>query len=124
MKKVLVVEDDQDLVKMESMLLKAKGHEVFVAASGDEALEVVGDIVPDLILMDIMLPGKVDGLLATRTIKANAQLSHIPVVLVSAKKSEPENSLYIANADGYLRKPFGIDQFLTIVENCIGQGDI
>ena len=84
-KKILVVEDEESLLKLQSILLTIRGYTVEGVMDGQAALEAVEMINPDLILLDIMLP-KIDGFEVCRQIKANEATRNIPVVMLTAKK--------------------------------------
>lgn len=105
-KKILIVEDEPELLKLESILLASKGYEVKGVMDGPSALEAVASTKPDLVLLDIMLPG-IDGYEVCRQIKANEATRHILVVMLTAKRSN-EDLLKgeQAGADGYITKPF------------------
>src|SRR6185312_13240182 len=81
---ILVVDDVPDNVEILQMRLEAQGYEVATAGDGVEALERARELVPDLVLLDIMMP-KMDGIAAVRQLKADASLPFIPVILVTAK---------------------------------------
>ncbi|PLX77456.1 MAG: two-component system response regulator [Desulfuromonas sp.] len=105
-KKVLIVEDEETLLSLESILLSSKGYEVKGVMDGPSALEAVVNTKPDLVLLDIMLPG-IDGYEVCRQIKANEATRHIPVVMLSAKKSKEDLVKgEQAGADWYITKPF------------------
>ena len=105
-KKILIVEDDPTLLKLESVLLASRGYEVECVGDGQTALDTVATMKPDLLLLDIMLPG-IDGLEVCRQIKANEATCHIPVIMLTAKKSNEDLVKgEQAGADGYLTKPF------------------
>jgi twitching motility two-component system response regulator PilG len=105
-KKVLIVEDEEHLLELESLLLSTNGYEVKGALDGPSALKLVASMKPDLILLDIMLP-VMDGYEVCRQIKAKDATRHIPVVMLSAKKSKEDIVKgEQAGADWYLTKPF------------------
>ena len=105
-KKILIVEDEEHLLELESLLLTTKGYEVKGVLDGPSALELVASMKPDLILLDIMLP-VMDGYEVCRQIKANDATRHIPVIMLSAKKSKEDLIKgEQAGADWYITKPF------------------
>ncbi len=105
-KKILIVEDEEYLLRLESILLTTRGYEVKGVLDGPSALEAVASMEPDLILLDIMLP-VMDGYEVCRQIKDNDATCHIPVVMISAKSSaEDLVKGEQAGADGYITKPF------------------
>lgn len=105
-KKILIVEDEETLLKLEGTLLVSKGYEVKGVMDGLSALESLANMKPDLILLDVMLPG-MDGYEVCRQVKSNAKTRHIPVIMLSAKKStEDLVKGEQAGADWYITKPF------------------
>jgi class 3 adenylate cyclase len=106
--RILVVDDIADNVEILRMRLTSLGYEVVVAEDGEQALARVRETLPDLILLDIMMP-KIDGLEVVRRLKADARLPFIPVILVTAKASPKDVVAGLdAGGDDYLTKP--IDQ--------------
>ncbi len=83
-KKILVVEDSENIMGLVETVLRLRGYEVIEAGTGEDAITMAQTELPDLILMDIRLPGGIDGLEATRRIKATPQLAHIPVLAMTA----------------------------------------
>lgn len=106
MKKILVTDDEPNILTVVSARLKNYGYEVITASDGEEARRKVKEAKPDLVLLDIMLP-KIDGLTLCKEFKSNPELSHMRVVLFSAKvKSDYKEKLEDLGADGYITKPF------------------
>ncbi len=111
--RILVVEDQQDNRQIMNDLLSGAGYEVIEAVTGEEALRVADAERPDLILMDIQLPG-LDGLEVTRRIKANPALRHIPVIAVTSYAlSGDEAEALEAGCDAYLSKPISPRKLLA-----------
>ncbi len=105
-KRILIVEDEESLLKLESILLTSKGYEVKGVSNGQAALDAVAEEHPDLILLDIMLP-EVDGFEVCRRIKNDDQTRHIPVIMLTAKKSREDMARgEKVGADWYITKPF------------------
>lgn len=119
-KKILIVEDEESLLKLESILLTTKGYLVQGATTGLAALEAVAEEPPDLILLDVMLP-ELDGFEVCRRIKGDAKTRHIPVVLLTAKKT-PEDMARgdEVGADQYITKPFKSNMIMDIIAKLIG----
>ena len=115
-KKILIVEDEESLLKLESILLTTKGFHVQGVTTGVAALKAVAENPPDLVLLDIMLP-EMDGFEVCRQIKNSPQTSHIPVILLTAKKS-PEDMARgkQVGADQYITKPFKSHEISLVVE--------
>ncbi len=105
-KRVLVVEDQEDNRRIMRDLLTSAGYEMLEAVSGEEGVAVAESQVPDLILMDIQLPG-LDGYEATRRIKGNPALRHIPIIAVTSYALSGDDAKAMeAGCDGYVTKPF------------------
>jgi DNA-binding response OmpR family regulator len=105
-KKILIVEDEESLLKLESILLTSKGYEVHGVGDGRAALDAMDTIKPDLVLLDIMLP-EIDGFEVCRRIKANEATREIPVIMLTAKKSREDMARgEQVGADWYITKPF------------------
>ena len=103
--RILVVDDVADNVEILRMRLESLGYEVVVAEDGEQALESVAKELPDLVLLDNMMP-KIDGLEVVRRMKADASLPFIPVILVTAKASQKDVIAGLdAGGDDYLTKP-------------------
>jgi len=105
-KKILIVEDEESLLKLESILLISKGFDVKGVANGRAALDAVAEEKPDLVLLDIMLP-EIDGFEVCRQLKSNPDTRHIPVIMLTAKKSREDMVRgEKVGADWYITKPF------------------
>src|SRR5512133_3387065 len=105
-KKILIVEDEESLLKLESILLTSKGYEVRGVPNGMAALESLKEEQPDLILLDIMLP-EIDGFEVCRRIKSEPTTKHIPIIMLTAKKSREDMARgEQVGADWYITKPF------------------
>jgi twitching motility two-component system response regulator PilG len=105
-RKILIVEDEESLLKLESILLTSKGFEVRGATNGQAALDAIAQERPDLVLLDIMLP-ELDGFEVCRRIKDDEATRQIPVIMLTAKKSrEDMDRGEKVGADWYITKPF------------------
>ncbi len=105
-KKILIVEDDLDIVDLLQSQVKALGHDSIVAGNGKQAVDMATSQLPHLILMDIMLP-VMDGLDATRQIRQNPKTSSIPIIAVTALSSRKDKEKCLqSGCDDYLSKPF------------------
>src|SRR5438874_1501104 len=105
---VLVVDDVPDNVDILQMRLESQGYEVITAGDGEAALAIVRDKLPDLVLLDIMMP-KLDGIATVKQLKADASLPFIPVILVTARADAKDVIAGLeAGGDDYLTKP--VDQ--------------
>ena len=115
-KKILIVEDYPATSKMVADILEMEGFQAVIAADGTSGLEKARSEKPDLILLDIMLPG-INGLEVCSQIKADAATKSIPVILVSVKTSEEDVKLGLSKgANGYVAKPFDPFKLVEIVK--------
>ncbi|OEU57841.1 MAG: two-component system response regulator [Desulfuromonadales bacterium C00003096] len=103
---ILIVEDEESLLRLASILLISKGYDVIGASNGQQALDAVLTHRPDLVLLDIMLP-EIDGFEVCSRIKSNPETEEIPVIMVTAKKTGEDMARGEAvGADWYITKPF------------------
>lgn len=118
-KRILIIEDEVSLLKLETILLTVKGYEVTGALTGNEALDKLAGETFDLILLDIMLPD-IDGFEICRRIKDNPRTTAIPVVMLTAKKSPEDLSRGAAcGAATYLTKPFKSAMIIEVIESLL-----
>jgi two-component system, OmpR family, alkaline phosphatase synthesis response regulator PhoP len=104
--KILVVDDEEDILELLKFKLSKEGYQVTCAASGEEALRCVRSETPDLIVLDLMLPG-IDGIEAARKLKNDFDTKNIPIVMVTAKGEEADIVTGLElGADDYITKPF------------------
>ncbi len=116
-KLILVVEDQEDNRRILRDLLTSSGFEVVEAVNSIEGVRLAEKLIPDLILMDIQLPG-IDGYEATRQIKAKANLASIPIIVVTSYAlSGDDKKAYDAGCDEYVAKPFSPRKLLAKVRN-------
>lgn len=122
-KKILVIEDQDSLLKLESILLTAKGFEVKAVADGQSALDALNEEFPDLVLLDIMLPD-LNGFDICSRIKKDPERRHIPVVIVTARKS-PEDMVRgeKVGADEYIIKPFKSAMLIESIQKLLAKAD-
>lgn len=105
-KKIFIVEDEESVRSLLCILLKSKGYAVRAVANGQEALNALAGEVPDLVLLDIMLPD-ISGIEVCRRIRSEAPTRHVPVVMLTAMKTPEYLKLgQEVGADAYLQKPF------------------
>ena len=120
-KKILIVEDEESLLKLESILLTSKGFEVKGVANGRAALEEIQKSHPDLILLDIMLP-EMDGFEVCKKIKEDPQTRDIPVIMLTAKKTrEDMEKGKEVGADCYITKPFKSAMVIETIQRYISK---
>lgn len=114
-KTILIIEDEPDIIKMASFRLRQAGCNVFTACEGREALEVVRKRRPDLIILDIMMPG-IDGIEVKKKLNDDKLAASIPVIFLTARDMMADKvaGLKLGAAD-YITKPFEIDELLARV---------
>lgn len=114
--KILVVDDEKDILELIDYNLSKNGYRVKTATTGEEALELIKENDYDLIILDLMLPG-IDGFDITKIIKADKHKSSIPIVMVTAKSDEADKVAGLEiGADHYVTKPFSPRELLAIVK--------
>lgn len=122
--KVLIVDDDHVLVEATKAVLESKNYQVSVAFDGEEGLQKVQDVSPDLIILDIIMPTK-DGFTVCEQLKGDPQLSKIPVLILTSfaeKKGEtniPVSEGFALEAEDYIDKPVAPDELLRRVEKML-----
>jgi DNA-binding response OmpR family regulator len=115
MAKVLIVEDEETLVRNLADKLKGEGFNVVTAGDGEEGLDKLRSEHPDLIVLDIMLP-KLDGLSLCRMVRRDPTTAHIPIIMLTARGTEVDRIVGLeSGADDYVTKPFGLGEFLARV---------
>ncbi len=120
-KNVMVVEDNEKNRKLMRVVLKAKGYNIIEATTGEEALNLLKNQKPDIILMDIQLPG-IDGLTLIRQIKASVITKDIPIIAVTAYAMKgDEQKILDTGCDAYVSKPINTQELPLIVEKYINK---
>jgi CheY-like chemotaxis protein len=119
-KRVLIVEDQADIRDLIRMSLEHGGYEIHEAEDGDQGLQMARRLAPDLILLDVMMPGNLDGLAVCKHLKADPLRKRTKVVMLSAKNLAADKQAGLsAGADAYLVKPFSPRQLLQSVAKVI-----
>ena len=115
-KKILVVDDEVDLVETVRFPLEMEGYDVLVSYNGEDALNQARKENPDLIILDLMLP-KLDGYKVCRLLKFDERYKHIPILMLTAKTQEKDKILgKETGADEYITKPFEMDDLMEKVK--------
>ncbi|MDO8448433.1 MAG: response regulator [Rhodoferax sp.] len=121
-KRILIADDEPNIVVSLEFLMKREGFDVQVAADGEAALQAIATQVPDLVLLDIMLPKK-DGFEVCQQIRANPEWQSLKVVMLTAKGRDTEVSKGLAlGADAYMTKPFSTRDLVAQVRQLLGLG--
>jgi len=115
MARILIVEDNPNNMKLAQLLLETAGHEVLQAMNALDGLDIAHNDLPDIILMDIQLPG-MDGLTATRRLKEDSKTSNIKIIALTAFAMKgDEEKMRKAGCDGYIAKPIRYKEFLETI---------
>jgi CheY-like chemotaxis protein len=118
-KRILVVDDDENILSLERTILEQKGFDVTAAAGGAEALKLLAGQVFDLVLLDVMMP-EIDGFTVCRKIKEDPRLKDVPVIFLTAKGGgEALAEGFESGAVMYINKPFTANKLLTIVNTML-----
>lgn len=113
---ILVVDDDKDIVNLLKYNLEREGYNVLTAYNGEDALNKAKTSLPNLIVLDLMLP-QMDGLQVCRQLKRSVETEKIPIIMLTAKSSDTDVVIGLElGADDYIVKPFSINQFLARVK--------
>lgn len=111
-KKILIVDDEPDIVETLKFLIESEGFESIIAMDGEEALKKAKEENPDVIILDVMLP-KINGYKVCRLLKFDNKYKHIPVLMVTARSQEEDKVIgEETGADEYITKPFDINEIV------------
>jgi len=122
--KIVVIEDEPDIVEVISYNLKREGYNVLAVDRGDESINLIRNQSPSLIILDLMLPG-MDGLSVCRQLKSDPMVNDIPVIIISAKGEESDIVVGLEmGADDYLTKPFSPRELLARVKAVLRRGQV
>ncbi len=117
MKRILIVEDQADIRKLIRMTLEFEDYEIHEASDGAAGLRMASAVHPDLVLLDVMMPGEMDGLQVCQHLKADPEMRHVKVALLTARgQSRDREAGQQAGADEYLVKPFSPLQLIETIE--------
>lgn len=120
-RRILIVEDEESLLKLESILLSSRGYHVTGVKDGLAALKALTENSFDLVLLDIMMPG-IDGFEVCRRIRENPQTKDLPVVMLTAKKSAVDQARGLEiGADAYITKPFKSVKIMDMIESLLAK---
>ncbi len=124
MTRILVVDDDPDFVEITRMILAAEGYDVLAAANGDKALKVLKEEQPDLVLLDVMMAGILDGVNVAHVMSEDKELRDIPVLMISSIASSPMADMFPTDEylpiDGWISKPVQAEDLLSKVRRLVG----
>jgi two-component system, OmpR family, alkaline phosphatase synthesis response regulator PhoP len=123
MKKILIADDEPNIVTALEFLLERNGYQVLVARNGDAALKVIEDERPDLVLLDVMMPVK-SGYEVCQRMRERADWQHIKVIMLTAKGRDVEMSKGLSiGADLYITKPFSTQELVGNIKALLGPGE-
>ena len=123
MKKILIAEDEESLLRLETILLSSKGYSVTAVTDGRSALDSIAADPPDIIILDLMLPD-IDGMEICRLVRENPRTSTIPVIMLTAKKSSRDVEAGLrCGADAYITKPFKTAAVIEWIQKLVGTHD-
>jgi CheY-like chemotaxis protein len=120
-KTILIVDDEEDVVKVTTFRLKSLGYNVAVGVNGQEALNLIKEKRPDLVLLDLRLP-VMDGRDVCKAVKADPELEDIPIVMFTASTQQISVQAKEAGADGFLVKPFEQEQLIAVLDKFLKGG--
>jgi DNA-binding response OmpR family regulator len=119
-KKILIADDEENIVISLEFLMKREGFEVIVAGDGEEALQRIHDDAPDLVLLDVMMPKK-SGFEVCQEVRADPSLNGVRILMLTAKGRDTEVAKGLAlGADGYMTKPFSTKELVAQVHALLG----
>jgi len=119
MTKILIVDDEKDIVETLSFMLKASGFEIFSAYDGEEGLKLAKEASPDLIILDVMMP-KINGYKICRLLKYDAKYKNIPIIMVTARSQDTDKLIgEETGADEYITKPFEFNDLLEVINKYV-----
>jgi two-component system response regulator VicR len=121
-KHIVCIEDEIEMIELIRLILGRRGFDVHGASGGKEGLMLVRELLPDLVLLDLMMP-EMDGWEVYQQMKADVSTRNIPVVVVTARAQNIDKvlGLHIAKVDDYIAKPFGPQELIDSVEKILGR---
>lgn len=122
---IVYVEDDEEMIELVKLILERKGYQVSGASGGREGWELIQSIVPDLVLLDLMMPD-VDGWEVFQNMRDDEATKDIPVIVITAKAQNVDRvlGLHIAKVEDYITKPFKPEELVASVEKFLSKIEI
>ena len=119
-RKVVCIEDELEMIELVKLILSRHNFQVTGAVGGQQGLDKIAEVKPDLVLLDLMMP-EMDGWEVYQKMKASEEMRDIPVIVVTAKAQSIDRvlGLHIARVDDYITKPFGPQELLESVERVL-----
>ena len=116
MKKILIVDDEQDIVESLKFVLEGCSYMCYCAYNGEDGLKLAREIMPDLIILDVMMP-RINGYKISRLLKFDKKYKDIPILMVTARSQEEDKLIgEETGADEYITKPFDLDDVIKVVQ--------
>ena len=123
-KRIVYIEDDLEMIDLVNLILNRRGYHVLGAHGGKNGLDLVNSELPDLVLLDLMMPG-MDGWEVYQQLKANEKTRSIPIIIITAKAQDIDRvlGLHIAKVEDYICKPFRPQELLDSVERVMNSSE-
>lgn len=116
MKKILIVDDEQDIVESLKFVLESSDYSCYTAFNGEDGLKLAKELIPDLIILYVMMP-KINGYKISRLLKYDSKYKNIPILMITARSQEEDKLIgEETGADEYITKPFDLDNVLKTVD--------
>lgn len=120
MARIVIIDDEPDIRQLIRMSLEVNQHEFFEACDAQTGLRLIESVVPDLILLDVMMPGEINGFILCDILKSSSQLDHIPIIFLTGADSDNDRRAGLqSGADHYLVKPFLPQQLIDLSETAL-----
>jgi len=120
LKRLLIVDDQEDVCRLLEIVLQGPAREIRVSGNGEDALRLARSFRPDVVLLDIMMPGGIDGLAVARSLKGDPEMAGTKVLIVTARTLQADReAAFAAGADDFLTKPFDVAELQERIENLL-----
>lgn len=124
MKKIIIVDDEQDIVESLKFVLEGNDYTCYCAYNGEDGLKLAKELMPDLIILDVMMP-RINGYKISRLLKFDSKYKDIPILMVTARSQEEDKLIgEETGADEYITKPFDLDEVLQTVNKYLDKANI
>lgn len=124
MKKILIVDDEQDIVESLKFVLEGYNYLCYCAYNGEDGLKLAREIMPDLIILDVMMP-RINGYKISRLLKFDKKYQNIPILMITARSQEEDKLIgEETGANEYITKPFDLDDVVKIVQKYLEKNSV
>ena len=121
MKKILIVDDQPEVARLLEIVLRREDRQLLFAANGEEGAGMARQFCPDMVLLDLMMPGEIDGYEVARRLKKDPATAGVHILVMTAKVREQDRrEAFAAGADDYITKPFDVFDLKTRVDSVLG----